>query len=234
VLVAHGAPSDPAPVDEAMQMLAQQVAARLPGWTVRGATLAADGSLKRAFTGLSDRAIVFPVFMSDGWILGRILPDCLKTLGRAGTPILPPLGNVPAFRTHCADMVKAAISQGDLAPARTTIVLAAHGSARGPVPGAWAKKLATELALACGVRTVIPAFLEEDPFLGDVLRMVPGPAICFPCFATNAGHATQDVPDAVAQSGFTGIVLPTAGTVPVVSRIIARHLMQSPNALVMA
>ncbi|ABV94904.1 cobalamin (vitamin B12) biosynthesis CbiX protein [Dinoroseobacter shibae DFL 12 = DSM 16493] len=234
VLIAHGAPSDPEPTELALQQLARDVAAELPGWRVRGATVAAPGALERAFDGLSPEAVVFPVFMCDGWIIRRILPDCLAAIGRAGTRVLTPLGQVPGFRFHCAQMLTAAMAEAGLTPSETTVVLAAHGSARGPIPEAWAAGLARDITDLTDLRMVIPAYLEQAPYLADVLAMVPGPAICLPGFATNAGHAMGDVPEAIAQSHFAGLVLPTVGTTPGIVHLIARELQASEIAEVAA
>ena len=43
LIVAHGNPSDPAPQEAALSRLAAQVAKQLPGWGLRGATLAKAG-----------------------------------------------------------------------------------------------------------------------------------------------------------------------------------------------
>lgn len=224
VLIAHGAPSDPDPTDRALQQLADAVATELPGWHIRGATLAAPGALARAFDGLSPEAVVFPVFMCDGWIIRGILPDCLAQISRAGTQVLTPLGQVPGFRFFCTDLLATEMREAGLTPSETTVVLAAHGSARGPIPKAWAAGLAREICDLSAVRMVIPAYLEEAPYLSDVLSMVPEPAICLPGFATNAGHATGDVPAAITESGFAGLVLPTLGTQPGIAHLIAHEL----------
>jgi sirohydrochlorin ferrochelatase len=224
VLIAHGSPSDPAPAEAALQALAGVVAEALPGWVVRSATLAAPGSVKLAFDGLSASATVFPVFMSDGWILRHILPKLLAEAGREATEVRTPLGQLPGFRDHCARMVLDVVAEADMPMDQTTVVLAAHGSARGPLPAAWANGLAQDLARLTGIGTVTAAFLEQEPALETTLARVAGPAICLPVFATNCSHAIGDVPEAARASGFAGRVLPAAGTVPGVVSLIAQAL----------
>ena len=224
VLVAFGSLAEPEVLDAAIQEVKAMVAAELPGWTVRGATIGAEGSITRGFDGLSESAPVFPLMMVDGWILRKILPEALAAAGRKGTRILKPLGLLPAFRMACAEMIRGGLREAGLEAADATVVLAAHGSARGPRPAACTRALAEELQEATGVKAVLPGYLEETPFLTDALRDAPEPAICLPCFASNAWHATGDVPRAVQESGFCGLVLPTAGTVPAVPAIIAQEL----------
>lgn len=230
VMVAHGSPSDPDQQEAALERLAADVAAEMPGWQVRGATLAAGDALGRAFEGLPGGTPVFPVFMADGFFVGRVLPERLRAIGRGEARVLAPLGLLPAFSDHCAGMIRAALEGSGILPGAATVILAAHGSARGPRPAACARSLARELERLTGVREVRAAFIEEPPFLTDILRATEAPAICLPCFATDAGHATGDVPDAVETSGFAGQVLPVAGTAPGIARLIAREIAEAHSA----
>lgn len=224
VLIAFGSLSDPAPHQAGLERMAEKVADVLPGWTVRGATIGSEGAIARAFEGLSPDAAVFPALMSDGWILRRVLADALKAAGRGEAPVLKPLGLLPAFHEICAQMIRTALHEHGLSAPETTVVLAAHGSARGPRPAACARMLCTELERLTGVRAVTPGYLEEAPFLADALRDAPKPAICLPCFVVNAWHAANDVPEAVRDSGFTGPLLPAAGTEAGVPAVIAAEI----------
>ncbi|MEH6750754.1 MAG: cobalamin biosynthesis protein CbiX, partial [Paracoccaceae bacterium] len=81
LIVAHGAPADPAPQEEVLQALAAATAPHLPaGWRVRGATLAADGALEAALHGLTD-PLIYPFFMAEGFITGTLLPRRLTEAG---------------------------------------------------------------------------------------------------------------------------------------------------------
>ncbi|MDT8345494.1 MAG: cobalamin biosynthesis protein CbiX, partial [Thermohalobaculum sp.] len=76
-----------------MQALAAHVAGHLPGWRVRGATLAAPGALAAALAGLGGAPVlVYPHFMSDGWFVSDELPRRLAGAGGAGAEVLAPLG----------------------------------------------------------------------------------------------------------------------------------------------
>lgn len=186
--------------------------------------MAAKDSILRAFEGLGDDALVFPLLMADGWILRKVLRDALKAAGQGGARVLTPLGLLSGFHALCADLVRDGLRQSGFDREETTVVLAAHGSARGPRPAVCARALCETLESATGVRRVVPGYLEEAPFLKDALAQVPKPAICLPSFVTNAYHATNDVPEAVAESGFVGPVLPAAGTVPEMVQLIADTL----------
>ena len=54
ILIAHGSPADPEPQERAMQALAARVRLWLPGWQIRGTTLACPGALEAATKALAD------------------------------------------------------------------------------------------------------------------------------------------------------------------------------------
>ncbi len=76
-----------------MRALAAAVAARLPGWRIRGATLASRGTLEAALADLGPGpAMVYPHFMADGWFVRRQLPRRLGEAGHPAARVLPPFG----------------------------------------------------------------------------------------------------------------------------------------------
>ncbi len=227
LIVAHGSPSDPAPQEAAIAALAVAVAARLPGWRITGATLAAPGALGRALE--AGPAWIYPLFMSDGWFVSRELPRRLAAAGRAEVAILPPLGLDPALAALCAACAREAATGAGYAIAETTVILAAHGSPRDPRPAAAAGNVARRLRATGGFRAVATGFVDESPRLADALR-VGGPALCLPFFAARAGHVTGDLPEAVAEAGFRGPVLGPIGADPGVPDLIAGALRRSAAA----
>lgn len=225
--MAHGSPSDPAPQEAAIAALARTVAARLPGWRIMGATLAAPGVLERALE--AGPTSVYPLFMSDGWFVSRELPRRLGAAGRADIAILPPLGIDPALAALCASCAREAAAAAGFAIAETTVILAAHGSPKDPRPAAAAGNVAQSLRETGGFRAVATGFVDEAPRLADALR-VEGPALCLPFFAARAGHVTGDLPEAVAEAGFRGPVLGPIGADPGVPDLIAGALRRAAAA----
>jgi sirohydrochlorin cobaltochelatase len=57
-----------------------------------------------------------------------------------------------------------------------------------------------------------------------VLRDAGDKAICLPLFVARWGHVAGDIPDAVATSGFRGMVLDPIGLHPDVPGIVARAI----------
>lgn len=227
VLVAHGSPGDPKPQDQAMADLAARVSTLLPGWTIRGATLAGPGSLQQALHGLS-RPMVFPFFMAEGFFTRDVLPRRLKAA--AGTPRqLPAFGSDPAIPALAAEAAMTGASKAGLLPEETVLLLAAHGSKVSHASRLAAMALAQRLTSSLTFRAVVTGFIEEQPLLADAARGLP-PALCLPLFTLNAGHVVKDVPEALAEAGFHGPVLPPIGQHAAVPRLVAaaleRHALQ--------
>lgn len=226
LLLAHGSPSDPAPQEAAIAALAAEVARLAPGWRVRGATLAAPGALDAA---AEPGATVYPLFMSDGWFVSRETPRRLALAGADDARILPPLGLDPRLPALCARRAVEAARAAGFAVARTGLILAAHGSPKDPRPARAARAAAAAIALLAPFRRVEACFVEEPPFLAEGLA-AGAPALCLPFFAIRAGHVTGDLPQAVAEAGFTGPVLDPIGADPEIPALIAATLAAAAAA----
>ena len=87
--------------------------------------------------------------------------------------------------------------------------------------------MAQLLASHTPFRRVNVGLIEENPYLSSAVARGTGPAICIPFFALKAGHVDDDVPDALAQAGFTGPVLPAIGEHAAVPRLIADALTRA-------
>lgn len=224
LIVAHGAPANPAPQEARLRDLASQVGALLPGWLVRGATLASEGALEAALTTMT-APLIYPFFMTEGWFTNTALP---RALAKAGTQArqLSPFGDDPALPALIAPAaVKAAILAG-LEPELSTMLVAAHGS------GASRRSKEGTMAFVKALRSltsfsrIVVGFLEEEPKLADVAAGL-GPALCLPYFALRAGHVEHDIPQALAQAGFAGPLLAPVGEHPGVPALIAAALAKA-------
>ncbi len=218
LIVAHGQPGDPGPQQAALEALAAKVGALLPDWAVGGATLAAPGALEAV-----QARRVYPFFMAEGWFTGRELPRRLRAAGMGNARVLRPFGVDPALTELCQAKARAA---APAAPADCTLVLAAHGSQRSQTSADSARAMAARLT---GWRRVVTGFVEQAPYLSDAARL-DGPALCLPFFALTADHVTDDLPEALAQAGFRGPLLPPIGAADEVPALIAAALLNSEDA----
>lgn len=225
LIVAHGAPADPAPQEVALAALAAAIAARMTGWRVRGATLAAPGALEAALAGLV-APVVFPFFMAEGWFTGRELPRRLAAAGAGGLRRLRPFGTLPGLVALCREAARAGAAAAGIDPGGATLILAAHGSAVSRTSTLTAEATAAALRETAGFARVVTGYIEEPPFLADAAAGAR-PGVCLPFFALAAGHVTGDVPEALARAGFTGPLLPPVGADPAVPGLIAAALAES-------
>lgn len=210
MIVAHGQPSDPAPMAAELRALAAQVAGHLPGWQVGAATLAERGALAQAVAG-PEAGVIFPLFMAAGWFTQSAIPQRLAEAGADGWRILTPFGETAVVQ----DLAVTVSREAGVAE----VLLAAHGSFKSAAPAAVAGRVAARIADQTGAR-VEAAFIDQSPRLAEVQGFGPA-AICLPFFAMAGGHVTQDLPQALAQAGFAGRILPALGCDARVPALIA-------------
>jgi sirohydrochlorin ferrochelatase len=228
ILVAHGSPADPAPQEAVMMALAVRVAMFAPGWHIRGATLAMPGALETAIAAMR-APLIYPFFMAEGWFTRTNLPRRLAAAGADNLHQLAPFGTDPALP---ALMTNAALKAADLAglEARSTaLMIAAHGSKVSKTSADTTYQMVRLLQQMTAFRSVTAGFVEEAPFLAQAAKGL-GPAICLPFFALSAGHILSDVPEALAEAGFSGPLLPPigedAGTAPLIAQALLRAASQ--------
>jgi sirohydrochlorin ferrochelatase len=208
LIVAHGQPSDPRPAGAAQEDLASQVQALLPGWTVGAATLAEDGAIARGVAGVP-RGLAFPMFMAGGWFTRVQIPKRLAEAGADGWTVLEPFGCDPAVHDLCVALVREARER--------EVILAAHGSFKAAAPSDIARHVAGLIADETGA-DVATGFIDQEPRLASLTGRQ---GICLPFFAAGGGHVSDDIPQALAEAGFRGRILPPVGLDPRVPAIIA-------------
>lgn len=219
VIIAHGSPSEPAPQEAFLQRLAQQVAALCPGDTIRGATLAAPGSLERALAGLH-APILYPLFMAEGWFTRRELPRRIAELGVTARQ-LRPLGRDPALPGIIAQICTDAAHGAGIDPASGDLILVAHGSKVARRSKDSAYDMAQNLRRLTRFWRVRVALIEEPPFLCDIAAQSER-GLVLPFFALHAGHVEGDIPEALRHAQFAGPLLPAVGAHPIIPELIAR------------
>jgi sirohydrochlorin ferrochelatase len=213
LIVAHGQPSDPGPAARALVALAQAVAALLPGWTVRAATLAEPGAILRAVEGLAP-GVVFPMFMAGGWFTRVQIPAKLAEAGAVGWTVLEPFGCDEAVHDLCVTLVREAGAD--------EVILAAHGSFKSSVPSDIAFHVAERIAVEVGVACAA-GFIDQEPQLASLTGRA---GLCLPFFAAEGGHVSDDIPAAMREAGFDGRILPPVGLDARVPGIIAAALLR--------
>ena len=227
LIVAHGSPSAPDGPETAVRALAAQTSLRLPGWTVRGATLAAEGALETALDEIpSSRLLIYPFFMSDGWFVRNELPRRLRRHRENSWEILAPFGHDRAIPALCLRAVQTVTKSTGIPLPETTVLLAAHGSRSAPQPRAVAERTARILAASEVFGEVRVGFLEEAPAVSVAARL-PAPSVCLPLFTGRAGHVEIDLPRELNEASWSGTVLEPVGTWPEIPDLVATALLRS-------
>ena len=214
-IVAHGQPGNPGALQPEIEALAARVSALLQR-PVAGATLACPRSL----AALPGVRAVYPLFMAGGWFVNSEMPRRLAAAGVQGYAVTPPLGSDPGLSPVGGQVALATAHAAGIDPATATLVVVGHGSSKSRASADSTRAFAA--SLPAGFATVVTAFIEEAPFLTDLV--LDGPAVCLPFFATNGSHTTDDIPDAWAALGAPGPIAPAIGTTDAVPALIAAAL----------
>jgi sirohydrochlorin ferrochelatase len=226
LIVAHGAPADPAPQEAVLQALAAATVPHLPaGWRIRGATLAAEGALEQALDGLHD-PLIYPFFMAEGFFTGTLLPRRLAEAGITNARQTPPFGVDPALPELMARVALEAARETGITPASNALLVAAHGSKVSRTSADSTHAMVAALGPLTGFNRILAGFVEEAPFLLDQARAL-GAGICLPFFALEAGHVVGDIPEAMEEAGFQGPILPPIGQHADVPALIAAALLRA-------
>lgn len=220
LIVSHGQPSDPDVGEAEIATLAAAVQVYLPDAQIDGVTLASKGRIE-ALSAERPGALIYPMFMADGWFTQVQLP---KRLAKGVGPQLVSFGmdcTLPMLaarwlQTVCADLA--------WEPVQVDLVIAGHGSGKSRRVSEATRAFADRVAEEVLLNSVRCGFVEEDPSVEDALGGLSGTSICLPYFAAKRGHVLDDLPEAVAASSYTGVVLDPIGLHPDVPKMIADAL----------
>lgn len=168
-------------------------ALRAAGHAVAVAFLNGTPSVQEALQPLGSRALrVVPFFMEDGWFTRVAIPRAL-----AGTRahLCPPIGTHPALPALIRRQAAATCERLSIPMQEAAVLLIGHGSASAPGRHLALHGHAAALAADRHFATVVPACLEEPPFVADALAgLRTHPVIAVGYFANLGGHVTQDLP----------------------------------------
>jgi sirohydrochlorin ferrochelatase len=237
VIVAHGAPSDPDPLDREVKELAQRVEALAGGLRVLGATLSKSGSLETALkdTGPAPATLIYPFFMSNGWFVSKELRRRVAATADAQVHYLEPFGLDDSVPALCVMRARQTIEEMGQHARSAVLVLAAHGSQKGPAAADAARAIQERIVAAAAFKEVRLGFVEEAPTIAEAAAGLGGlPAVCLPLFATTAGHVLGDIPEQLAEAGFQGKLMAAIGEDEEVARVIAAALLETHQTIVTA
>ncbi|WP_293573709.1 sirohydrochlorin chelatase [Phaeobacter sp.] len=226
VITSHGQPSDPAPQEAALAAVAAAVAPLLPDWQVKSATLSTPGLLEET---VEAGAVVYPFFMANGWFTANVLP---KRLSDVACTITPPFGLDPDLPALACEALREACDSRGWTLEQTRVLLAAHGSARGPKAAEAAEAFADLMRATVPGIDLRTGYVEEDPRIADTARDIEQAqptqnSLCLPFFAQAGEHVRDDIPEALEEAAYTGDTLPVLGALPAVPALIAKAICRA-------
>jgi sirohydrochlorin ferrochelatase len=224
ILAAHGERKVADP-NRALIEHRDALAARLDGLVVACGVVNGEPSLVAALEIVArsgaQELLIYPFFMSDGYFVSKVVPERVAASGLGLTPaMLPPLGLDPGLPgLMMSDALKAADVAGF--PAREArLVVVGHGSKQGSASADATRRVVGELQSTGRFASVAPGFLEEPPFVGNVLAAEKMPTVVSGFFAGNGMHSSHDVPAAIDETGANAIYGGPVGTSPAVRDLI--------------
>jgi sirohydrochlorin cobaltochelatase len=225
LLVGHGShlsPDSATPIHDLVRRL-EEVGAERFG-EVRAAFWKEEPELRYAIDLMERRDVfVIPVFTSAGYFTERVVPRELRLDGaltlRGGRRILysPPVGLHPGIARIVLDRAREAAPLSPHEMSRTTLVILGHGTRLHPGSSGTTEALAEKLR-GEGYLDVLPAFLDQDPKLEEVLSGVGGPQIVVPFFISEGWHAGTTIPRDL--DGFDLVYARAIGTHPGMTEIV--------------
>ncbi|MCK0140487.1 CbiX/SirB N-terminal domain-containing protein [Aliiroseovarius sp. F47248L] len=217
LIVSHGQPSSPDPAEAALAAYVAQVQVHVPDLRLGSATLAKPGSLDALLERMAPGAVIYPLFMSDGWFVRTCLAG---RVGDAPFAVMTPFGMDPDLPDLAASGLRAeGWADGD------PLLLVAHGSGSGrPAPERATDDFAKALATALGGANISVGFLEQSPTIPEVAKGLPDNVLCLPFFAMEGDHVREDVHEELGECAFKGRVLPVISQLPGVDAMVARAI----------
>lgn len=148
-----------------------------------------------------DQAVIVPYMMSDGFLAKEMVKKATTTIEKVciskSITRTPSVGTHPAIADVVIKVATEAAEAHQLPSNELSLVIVAHGSRNAPQ-----SRIAAEMHLklikdAAFFKETTLAFIEEAPFVADVLKSQQGPAVVVGLFAAPGGHAIVDIAEAM-------------------------------------
>jgi sirohydrochlorin cobaltochelatase len=147
--------------------------------------------------------VIVPNLACSGFINKVVIPREMGLDGiltkRNGQSIhlCQPVGEHPGLATLMAKQLQKLMENEKLSPSETTVFVVAHGNPDPDRPASHdsAVMLATRTYTHCPVQAILPAFLEEKPFLKNwEKRVTTKNVIALPFMIAAGTHGARDIP----------------------------------------
>lgn len=157
-----------------------------------------------------DQIFIVPYMMSDGFLAKQMIEKAKHTIEEAG--ITKPVIGTPSVGTHhsiVALVLKVATEATEvhqLSPDELSLVIIAHGSRNAPESRIGAEAHLQSIRDSTRFKETVLGFIEEPPFVANVLKSVEGPAVVVGLFAAPGGHAIVDIAEAMQEANKDNLI----------------------------
>jgi sirohydrochlorin ferrochelatase len=100
-----------------------------------------------------------------------------------------------------------ALKDHALSPAATTLMLIGHGSTQDPASEIAVALQADRIRASSNFHSVMTAFIDQPPFLRDVLASAHQPLIGVALFGARGNHVVEDIEKQFSRKKDSGIIL---------------------------
>jgi len=238
LIVAHGDIGGAAQ-NTALRALAETVHTRLADLPIAYGVMYGEPALEAAFAELAGhRVLIYPFFMSEGYYVEKALPERLglATSDNAGgqeVTIMPPLGLDQALPALIARRARDAAPANPYSAAGSSVLVIAHGSARGTHSRLAAETFADGLRQCLKIGPVRAAYLEEMPFAEDAIFALSARSVVISFFAGKGSHGGKDVPKILAEAGkgYVPVIGPVGADPKIADLVVAAVRRELPGEL---
>lgn len=170
--------------------------------------------------------LVYPFFMADGYFSRQVVPRRIRAAGLdARCRVLQPLGLDPGLPELILAEALATAAGAGLDPAASRLLLVGHGSKGARASIRATEEVAARVAIGGRFQSVETAFLEEPPFLDDMLVGRRPPTVVVGFFSGDGLHAAEDVPEAIAAMAANAVYTGAIGSKPGIDNLIVAAVL---------
>jgi sirohydrochlorin ferrochelatase len=166
--------------------------------------------------------LVYPMFMSDGYFVKKVLPERIRVAASATVRLLNPLGLDPGLPEIILRRSLQSAKTAGFDPTEADLLLVGHGSKLGRASAEATEGVAQRLRAMAAFATVSTAFLEEEPFLEEAFARAERPLVVAGLFSGEGMHGHDDIPSAMERAAVPCIYTRPIGGDPAIAELIER------------
>ena len=212
IICAHGSAYHPAANEHVLEISStiRQSGDYADVQTIFHAGQAADWPAPDLDPGAFDQILVVPYMMSDGFLAKQMTDNAKHTIEEAGIkkPVIgtSSVGTHPAIADIVLKVATEAAEAHQLSADALSLVIVAHGSRNAPQSRIGAEAHLQSLRDVARFKETILGFIEEPPFVADVLKSIESPTVVVGLFAAPGGHAIVDIAEAMQEANIGSLI----------------------------